>query len=81
MIYPSDLQHLCTSWSERISDHNYPPDYRDALSECLFDINSLIDKTVMDEMTEKDAMDYILSQQADTYLSSMEAYDKSHYLI
>ena len=77
MIYPSDLQHLCASWSERVANHSYPPDYRDAISECLYDVSNLVDKAITDELTEQDAMEYILSKEADNYISSMEVYEQA----
>jgi hypothetical protein len=53
----------------------HPLPYRDALGECIYELNCLITKTLQDEMTEQDALDYLLSQEADSYLSSMEAHE------
>lgn len=74
MVYISDLQHLVSQWTERMSS-SQPLSYRDALSECIYELNCLINKTLLNDMTEQDALDYLLSQEADSYLSSMEAHE------
>lgn len=74
MIYISDIQQLADKWTERMNNPAQSFDYRNALSECIYELNQLINKTLLDEMTEEDARDYILSQEADSYLSSEENY-------
>lgn len=74
MIYINDIQQLADKWTERMNNPAQSFDYRNALSECIYDLNQLINKTLLDQMTEEDARDYILSQEADAYLSSEEAY-------
>ena len=69
MIYISDIQQLADKWTERMNNPAQSFDYRNALSECVYDLNQLINKTLLDQMTEEDARDYILSQEADAYLS------------
>ena len=74
MITVSDLQQLTVKWTERMSNPSQPFSYKIALSECIFDLNRLINKTLLNEITEEDARDYMLSQEADDYLSSEENY-------
>lgn len=74
MVYISDLQQLVSQWTERMNN-NQPQSYKDALNECIYELNCLISKTLLDEMTEQDALDYLMSQEADSYLSSMEAHE------
>ena len=74
MIYISDVQQLADKWTERMNNPTQSFDYRNALSECIYELNQLINKALLDEMTEEDARDYILQQEADSYLSSEEAY-------
>ena len=74
MIYINDLQQLTDKWTERMNNPAQSFEYKNALSECIYDLNQLINKTLLDELTEEDARDYILSQQADSYLSSEENY-------
>jgi len=75
MIYISDVQQLADKWTERMNNPAQSFDYRNALSECIYDLNQLINKTLLDEMTEEDARQYLLEQEADSYLSSEE----NHY--
>jgi hypothetical protein len=74
MITVSDIQQLLASWTERLDTSFQPSSYKDALSECIYELNQLINKTLLDEMTEEDAREYMLSQEADAYLSSEENY-------
>ena len=74
MIYISDIQQLADKWTERMNNPAQSFDYRNALSECVYELNQLINKTLLDQMTEEDARDYILSQEADSYISCEENY-------
>jgi len=74
MIYISDIQQLADKWTERMNNPAQSFDYRNALSECVYDLNQLINKTLLDQMTEEDARGYILSQEADSYISCEENY-------
>lgn len=74
MICVSDLQQLISSWQKRMGKQAHPFEYKNALSECIYDLNQLINKTLLDEMTEEDARDYILSQEADSYIACEENY-------
>lgn len=74
MIYINDIQQLADKWTERMNNPAQSSDYKIALSGCIYELNQLINKTLLDEMTEEDAREYILSQEADDYLSSEENY-------
>jgi len=74
MIYISDIQQLTDKWTERMNNPTQSFDYKNALSECIYELNQLVNKTLLDEMTEEDARDYILSQEADSYISCEENY-------
>ena len=69
MIYISDIQQLADKWTERMNNPTQSFDYKNTLSECIYELNQLINKALLDEMTEEDARDYILSQEADSYIS------------
>jgi hypothetical protein len=75
MIELNKLLLLAAQWAERGANLSHPQPYRDALNECLFELNSLIHQTLLDNLTEQDAIDYLVSQEADAYLSSMEAHE------
>ena len=70
MITISDLQKLQQSWQDRLDSTIQPLAYRDALSECIYDISVLINSSIEEELSYQD----FLSQQADDYLSSEENY-------
>lgn len=72
MIYISDLQNLVSSWLERLGDSSQPLPYRDALNECIYDLNNLIDHSLIEEA---DYQDMLESWNADNYLSSLEAHE------
>jgi hypothetical protein len=74
MIYVNDVQQLADKWTERMNNPTQSFDYKTALSECIYDLNQLINKTLLDELTEEDARQYLLEQDADSYLSSEENY-------
>lgn len=74
MIYISDIQQLADKWTERMNNPTQSFDYKNAISECIYELNQLINKTLLDEMTEEDARQYLLEQEADSYLSSEENY-------
>jgi len=75
MIYISDIQQLADKWTERMNNPAQSFDYRNALSECIYELNQLINHSILDELTEEDASDYLHSQEADDYLSTMEAHE------
>ena len=74
MIYISDVQQLADKWTERMNNPTQSFEYKNALAECVYDLNQLINKTLLDELTEEDARQYLLEQEADSYLSSEENY-------
>ena len=71
MIYVSDLQHLISQWTDRMRNHAHPSSYRDAISECIYELSKVINSSIEEELSYQD----FLSQQADDYLSTMEAHE------
>ena len=71
MIYISDVQQLADKWTERMNNPTQSFEYKNALAECVYDLNQLISKTLLDELTEEDARQYLLEQEAD-YFSNLE---------
>lgn len=67
MIYISDVQQLADKWTKRMNNPTQSFDYKNALSECIYELNQLINKTLLDEMTEEDARQYMLEQEAGYY--------------
>ena len=72
MVCISELQNLVSIWLERMNDSSQPSQYRDAVNDCIYDLNGLIDKSINEEF---DAKDFLDSLNADDYLSSLEAHE------
>lgn len=73
MIYLSDLQQLIASWTERMGDTSHAPSYRDALNDCIYELNCLIENTLNTELL---ARDYMAQEEADYYLSTIESHEQ-----
>lgn len=83
MISESNLAALVSQWQGRAS-HSRSADYRQAVSECMHDIQYALDDALLTEWLSSDALDcippkevedYFLGQEADDYLSSMAAHE------
>lgn len=72
MVYINDLQQIVSIWLERVKNPSQPFEYKNALNECIDDLNSLIEKSIEEEIDYKDALE---SWEADEFLSSMEAHE------
>lgn len=72
MVTVADLQKLTSQWQERLDNPNQPTDYKDALFECIYDINCLINHSIEEELSYQD----YLQIEADNYLSTMEAHEE-----
>lgn len=70
MVYISDLQELVSQWIERMRNTSQPVPYRDALNECVYELNSIIDKALSIEADSQQMLD---EQWADAYLSGLES--------
>ena len=72
MIYASDLQKVVSLWLERMGNQSQPFEYRNALNECIDDLNQVIEKSIEEELDYKEALE---SWEADEFLSSIEAHE------
>lgn len=72
MITVSDLQQVITKWQERTDSLSQPFAYKNGISECIYDLNQLINHSIEEELDYQDMVD---SWNADEYLSSMEAHE------
>lgn len=73
MITISDIQKLSASWSKRLDTSFQPSSYKDALSECIYELNQLIAHSIDEELSYQEYLD---SWAADDYLSTMEAHEQ-----
>jgi hypothetical protein len=76
MFYESEISNLIDEWSKKLQDHSYESPYRDALNDCIYDLNTLFSKAFQEEAK---AMDTIEEQEADRYLSSMESHEPIYF--
>lgn len=72
MINMSDINALITQWTQRLGNLTYPQAYRDALLECSYELNKLLTNSIDEEIKAREMID---EQQADEYLSSLEAHE------
>ena len=70
MVYVSELQDLVSQWLDRMSNTEQPVPYRDALNECVYEVNKIIDNAIE---AEEDCQRQLDEQWADSFLSSLEA--------
>lgn len=71
MIYINDLQNLVDEWQKRMKNPEQPDSYKNALFDCIYELNGIINHSIQEEMSYQD----YLEQEADNYLSSMEAHE------
>lgn len=72
-------------WKERLKKYQESPasqynsGYKDALGECVHELESELTYTLEEQMLAtlppKEIEEYLLEQEADAYLSSMEAHE------
>jgi hypothetical protein len=67
MIYTNDLQKLSDSWKERLSSNTQPSSYKDALSECIYELDNLICRSIEEEFSYKNFL-----EEADSHYSNIE---------
>lgn len=84
IIQESTLSSLLSQWKERLSDEHYSEEYRCALGECLYDLQTLIDNNTSDQEFMQDVIanlpsteieDYLMGLEADEELSMVEAHE------
>lgn len=71
MIHLHNMQQLADRWTEKMQNPQQSLEYKNALSECIYELNSLINQILLDEITEEEAREYMLEQDAD-YFSNIE---------
>lgn len=73
MITISDCQQLVNKWMERTQNPLHSFDYKNALSECIDELNHLISHSIEEELLYQDYLD----MEADSYLSAMKDYEET----
>lgn len=73
IIQESTLSSLLSQWKERLSDEQYSEEYRCALGECLYDLQTLINNTPSDQEFMQDVISRLPSSEVEDYLRGLEA--------
>lgn len=87
MVYESDIVGLLSLWLKRLKEGDHPSPYKDALEECRYELNELLENSLVkesvpqdysffDDLPSEEIQQYLLEQQADAYLASLEAHEK-----
>lgn len=74
MIYNTALNGLLSQWQCRLHQ-KYDASYKDALNDCIYELNQLINNNMIEEMADQEAYEYYTSQEADDFLASMENHE------
>lgn len=88
MIYESDLIGLLTTWKAVLFDKRQPKEYKDGVSDCIYDLQQLINNSFEEEMNTRadEIFNYLPSEEvlkhldelaADEYNSSMEKFERA----
>ena len=76
MPFQSDIVSLLSQWKERALNESYSDQYRDAVNDCIYELNDIVRKRMMEEavdrMTDEDIKQYLEEIDADSYISSSE---------
>lgn len=84
MQHREEFDHLVSEWDARLESYHstycdYNKAYSDALSECKFELQELLDNIDIQEniqgLPPKEVQEIIDGWKADEYLSSIEAHD------
>ena len=73
MITISDCQQLVNKWMERVQNPLHSFDYKNALLECVDELNHLINHSIEEELLYQDYLD----MEAGNYLSTMKDYEET----
>lgn len=73
MITVYDCQQIVNKWTERAQNPLHSFDYKNALSECINELNQLISHSIEEELSYQDYLD----MEADSYLSAMKNYEET----
>lgn len=89
MIYDYEIRGLIATWQERLHPTTNEPSYKEALAECIFELDDLVrvshekellqreaeEQEIMATLPDEDIMSIIQQWEADSYLSSIEAHE------
>lgn len=57
MLYDTDINNLLSEWNERLGLSGNSQSYKDALSECIFDLKCAVNKNFEEEALANEAFE------------------------
>ena len=76
MLYDSDISDLLSQWQETANRPFFPPSYKDAVRDCIYDLKCLVDKSFEEEALANEAFEQQLKKDEESwkmYLNSSMA--------
>lgn len=64
MVYLSDLNRLMHAWTERLDNPVLPQSYKDAVNDCLFELNRLVSGALEEELDAYEPLKEVRSDAA-----------------
>ena len=78
LIDSKPIESLLGQWEQRMNQ-NTDASYKDALRECIYElgycINSIFQEDFLNSVPPEEVEQWLLEQEADSYLASMEAHE------
>lgn len=80
MIDSKPIESLINQWKQRM-EQDAEMSYKDALGECIYEleycINEIFQEDFLNSVPPEEIEQWLLEQEADAYLSSMEAHESA----
>ena len=64
MLYESDISNLLSQWQKRLDTKSSEQPYKDALSDCIYDLRCLVDNNHKEEALANEVITDQLEQDA-----------------
>ena len=77
MVHERELEVLISQWKTRLKNSEFD----DTLNDCIYDLSSIVNNSYIEQdfnkLPPEDIEDYLIQQEADSFLASTEAHE--HY--
>lgn len=67
MVYESDISSLLSEWKKMLKDKAIEPSYKDAIRDCIYDLNCLIDNNFSQEALAQEAFEQQMKEDWDCW--------------
>lgn len=79
MVHSTNINDLLHAWQNKLQNNHLSSEYKDALNDCLYDLQEVLkyswQEEFLDSLPSEEAEQYLLEQEADNYLSTIEAHE------